>query len=63
MDPPPVVMPDAAALSARQRRELYDLWRTVLQLHGIGGAGAAPVYPYTIWELLQHLQMERQSRT
>lgn len=57
-----MLLPGVAALSARQRREVYDLWRTVLQLHAIGGAGAVPVYPYSFWELLQHLQIERQSR-
>ena len=59
---PPVVIPGAAALSSRQRRELWDLWRTVLRLHGIGGTEGPVVYRFTYWELLQFLAIERISR-
>ena len=43
---PPVTIPGIEALSARRRSELYELWRTVLTAHDLGGTWA-----FELWEL------------
>ena len=54
---PPVTIPGIEALSARRRSELYELWRTVLTAHDLGGTWA-----FELWELYIYLETERTSR-